>query len=135
MRDRGKTDHGGDERLLGRLRQLSLIDLDSLLAGATGERWAELLAAHADDLIDALGQARQRMSELGRVVAAGPDPLAVLGAAREVRVRGAVGEGGARLAARLAERAAACRDLARLDEAAALLLPRLFELERRRGSS
>jgi len=131
--DRGKSELGGDEHLLGRLRQLSLIDLDSLLAGASGARRAELLAAHADDLADALGQARTRMADLGREISAGPDPLVVLDATPALRARGAAGEGPGRLAARLAERASACRDLARLEEAAALLLPRLFEIERRRG--
>jgi hypothetical protein len=132
--DRARTEAEGDERLLGRLRQLSLIELDSLLGGAGGPRYAELLAAHADDLIDALGQARRRMAELGRELASGPDPLAVLEASPALRARGGGAEGSARLAARLAERAAACRDLARLDDAAALLLPRLFEIERRRGA-
>ncbi len=74
------------------------------------------------------------MAELGHEVAAGPDPLAILDAAPGTRARGAVTEGPGRLAARLAERAAACRDLARFEEAAALLLPRLFDVERRRGS-
>jgi len=129
----GSGSEGGDDRLLGRLRQLTLIDLDSLLAGASGASRVELLGAYAGDLIDALRQARARMVELTRAVAAGPDPLAILDATRSVRVRGAAGEGPGRLAARLAERASACRDLARLDEAAALLLPRLFEVERRGG--
>jgi hypothetical protein len=124
---------GEDDQLLARLRQLSLVELESLLAGATGARRAELLSAHADDLLDALAHARRRMAELGREVTAGPDPLAVLEAPRSMRARGAASEGPGRLATRLAERAAACRDLARLDEAAALLLPRLFEIERRRA--
>jgi hypothetical protein len=133
MRDRTRAD-SGDERLLGRLRQLSLVELDSLLAGASGQRYAELVAAHAGDLLDALEQARRRMNELGREIASGPDPLGVLDAAPAVRARGGAGsEGPARLAARLVDRAGACRDLARLQEAAALLLPRLFEIERRRG--
>ncbi|HTE55344.1 MAG TPA: hypothetical protein VK698_31035 [Kofleriaceae bacterium] len=132
-RDRDAAELGDDDRLLGRLRQLSLVELESLLAGASGAGHAELLAAYADDLLDALAQARRRMNELGREVTVGPDPLAVLEASPALRARGAVAEGPGRLATRLAERAAACRDLARLDEAAALLLPRLFEIERRRG--
>jgi hypothetical protein len=120
-------DVGGDERLLGRLRQLSLIDLDSLLAGASGSQHDELVAAHAADLTDALGQARRRMGELTAEVAAGPDPLAALDS--PAAPREAAGQG---LAARLVERAAAGRALARLEEAVALLLPRLFEVERRR---
>ena len=131
-RDRGAP-LGEDDQLLARLRQLSLVELESLLAGATGARHAELLSAYAGDLLHALAHARRRMAELGREVTAGPDPLAVLEAPQSLRARGAAGEGPGRLATRLAERAAACRDLARLDEAAALLLPRLFEIERRRG--
>jgi hypothetical protein len=124
---------GEDDQLLARLRQLSLVELESLLAGATGARHVELLSAHADDLLDALAHARRRMLELGREVTGGPDPLAVLDAPQALRARGAASEGPGRLATRLAERAAACRDLARLDDAAALLLPRLFEIERRRA--
>jgi hypothetical protein len=125
-RDAG-GDRGGDERLLGRLRQLSLVELDSLLAGASGEQRDELLAAHAEDLTDALGHARRRMDELTAQVAAGPDPLAALDAPAA-----RMDAPGQALAARLGERAAARRDLARLEEAAALLLPRLFEVERHR---
>ncbi len=128
----GSSD-GGDDRLVGRLRQLSLIDLDSLLAGAGGESRVELLGAYAGDLIDALRQARARILELTRAIVGGPDPLAILDATPSVRVRGAAGEGPGRLSARLAERASACRDLARIEEAAALLLPRLFDVERRGG--
>jgi hypothetical protein len=95
-------DLGGDDRLLGRLRQLSLIDLDSLLFGAGPDRRAEVVAAFADDLADALLRARDRMAEAGRS------------------------------AHRLAERADACRQLARLDEACALLLPRLVDIDKRR---
>jgi hypothetical protein len=121
-------DLGGDERLLGRLRQLSLIELDSLLACTSGAQRDELLAAVAADLSDALGQARRRMGELTAEVAAGPDPLAALDAPA-ARLSGAQAQA---LTARLIERAAARRDLARLEEAAALLLPRLFEVERHR---
>jgi len=136
MRERGTDETSGDLELLGRLRQLSLIELDSLLAGASGSRQTELIAAHVDDLLDALGQARRRMAELGRQIAAGPDPLAILDAAPAVRARGGPSaEGPSRLAARLLERAAACRELARLEEAAALVLPRLFDLERRYGAT
>lgn len=122
-----------DHLLLGRLRQLSLIDLEALTFGAAGELRGQLIAAYADDLADALVRARQRMAELVKSIASGPDPLQIASAPAEVRVRGGAGEAASRLSARLGERAEACRQLARLDEACALLLPRLVEIDKRRG--
>lgn len=123
---------GADDRLLGRLRQLSLVELDALVAGAGPERRAELLEAYAGDLADALARARARMGELVATIAKGPDPLALVGAPAATRAKSGATESSGRLAARLDERAEACRDLARLDEACALLLPRLIEIDRRR---
>ncbi|HLU66584.1 MAG TPA: hypothetical protein VKZ63_09930 [Kofleriaceae bacterium] len=125
-------DLAGDERLLARLRQLGLVELDALLFGAAGPERARLLAAHADDLADALGRARERMAALVQAIAAGPDPLALVSAPREVRARDGATRAAGGLAARLFDRAEAARTLARLDQACAALLPRLFELERRR---
>lgn len=122
----------GDDLLLGRLRQLGLIDLDALIFGAAAELRGELVAAYADDLADALVRARQRMGELVESIASGPDPLQLASAPADVRARGGAGEAAGRLAARLGDRADACRQLARLDEACALLLPRLVELDRKR---
>lgn len=122
----------GDDLLLGRLRQLGLIDLDALTFGAAGDLRGELVAAYADDLAEALGRARQRMGELVKSIASGPDPLQLASAPPEVRARGGAGEAASRLAGRLGERAEACRQLARLDEACALLLPRLVEVDRKR---
>ena len=115
---------GADDRLLGRLRQLSLVELDALVAGAGPERRAELLEAYAGDLADALARARARMGELVATIAKG--------APAATRAKSGATESSGRLAARLDERAEACRDLARLDEACALLLPRLIEIDRRR---
>ncbi len=122
----------GDDELLGRLRQLSLIDLEALTFGAAGELRGQLIAAYADDLADALVRARQRMGELVKSIASGPDPLQIAAAPAEVRARGGAGEAASRLSARLGERADACRQLARLDEACALLLPRLVDVDRKR---
>lgn len=122
----------GDDLLLGRLRQLSLIELDALTFGAAGAPRDELVAAYADDLADALVRARQRMAELVKSIASGPDPLQLASAPPEVRARGGAGEAASRLAARLTDRAEACRQLARLDDACALLLPRLVEVDRKR---
>ncbi len=123
----------GDDLLLGRLRQLSLIDLEALTFGAAGELRGQLIAAYADDLADALVRARQRTAELVKSIASGPDPLQIASAPAEVRARGGAGEAASRLSGRLGERAEACRQLARLDEACALLLPRLVEVDKRRG--
>jgi len=123
----------GDDRLLGRLRQLALIELEALTFGAAGELRGELVAAYADDLADALERARARMAELVKSIASGPDPLQLASAPPEVRARGGAGEAASRLAARLAERADACRQLARLDEACSVLLPRLVDVEKKRA--
>ena len=122
-----------DDQLLGRLRQLGLVEVDALLEGAGRAERAALLAAHADDVADALAQARRRMDELVRLIAAGPDPLALCDAAPALRARAEARDAMARAARRLTDRAAACRDLARLDDACSLLAPRLCDLDQRRG--
>lgn len=123
-----------DEALLTRLRDLSLVDLDALLAGASGERYAELLATYADDLCDALGHARSRCRELLAGFTRGPDPLALLDAPYETRARDGGRAAADRVAERLAARAQACRALARIDDLAGQLFPRLVEADRRRAS-
>jgi hypothetical protein len=122
----------GDDKLLGRLRQLSLVDIDALLAGSSGEHRSQLLAAFTDDLCDALGQARARIRDLAETELRGPDPLALIEVPPASRTSSAAAAGAERAAARLRARADACRALAQLDDAAALLLPRLFEADRRR---
>ena len=129
---RGEAILDGDDRLLGRLRQLALIELEALTFGAAAELRGDLVAAYADDLADALERARARMAELVTSIAGGPDPLQLASAPPEVRARGGAGEAASRLAARLGERADACRQLARLDEACALLLPRLVDVDTKR---
>lgn len=123
-------DGAGDRALVARLRQLVIAGTDALWAGAGEELAAELGAAHAAEVADALAKARARARELLHQ-AGGADPLSLLEAAPEVRAR----EGGPALAeqvgARLRARAEACRALARLDEAAAELVPALVRLDRR----
>jgi hypothetical protein len=131
----GPGDDPEDERLLTRLRQLGLIELDALLFGAGPDARARLVAAYADDLADALSVARARMAGLLGVLSAGPDPLGLVAAGPEVRAGGGALEAAGRLAQALSRRAEACRTLARLDEACAVLLPRLFAVERMRRSS
>ncbi len=127
----GRTD---DERLLGRLRDLFLVDVDSLMAGCSGGRYAELLSSYADDLQDALRSARARMEELVREAAGGADPLALVELSSEVRARDGGRELVSRVTTRLEGRALACRQLARLDDLTGQLLPQLFEVDRRRAS-
>lgn len=116
-----------DEALSARLRDLALVDLDALVAGGK----PALADAYAEDVADALREARARLQAL-RGILAGADPLAVLEAS--ARQRG--GEGGTagaeRARSRLVAHADAGRALARLAELAAGLVPKLFEADRRR---
>jgi hypothetical protein len=121
-----------DEALLTRLRDLALVDIDALLVGASGEHYARLLVAHAEDLEDALRAARLRAAELQKVVAG--DPLVLLDAPYTARARDGGRESAERTAKRLGSRAAAARALARLDDLTANLFPRLLEADRRRAS-
>jgi hypothetical protein len=121
-----------DEQLVARLRDLSLVDLDVLLDGASPEQAALLLDAHAEDLADALRAARTRMQAHVREVAAGPDPIGLLDADARQRTRENARAAGERSALRLLARARASRALARLDELVAQILPRLLEADRRR---
>jgi DNA-binding transcriptional regulator YbjK len=126
--------HRSDEALLTRLRDLSLVDLDALLAGSSGARYGELLTTYAEDLSDALSAARARTRELASVAASGPDPMNLLDASYEARARDGGREHAERVVERLAARAEACRALARIDDLAAHLFPRLLEADRRRSS-
>lgn len=121
-----------DEALLTRMRDLALVDLDALLAGASGDQYAQLLVAHAEDVEDALRAARARMSELARAV--GSDPLTLLDAGYATRAQGGGREAAERVARRLSGRAQSSRALARIDDLAANLVPRLVEADRRRAS-
>ena len=128
------TGNDSDEALLTRLRDLSLVDLDALLSGATGERYAELLISHAEELADALMVARARTRELLTVATRGADPLNLLDAPYTTRARDGGREGARRVVQRLAARAEACRALARIDDLVAHLFPHLLEADRRRAS-
>ncbi len=112
-----------DEALSARLRDLALVDLDAL--------GAALVGAYADDVVDALREARARIGEL-RGKLAGPDPLNVLETTSRQRASDAGHAGAGRVRDRLAGQAEAARAMARLAELAAALVPKLFEAERRR---
>ncbi|HET7504261.1 MAG TPA: hypothetical protein VFK02_24740 [Kofleriaceae bacterium] len=117
-----------DEALSTRLRDLALVEIDALLIG---DRPQELIAAFADDVADALREARARIAQL-RSQLGGADPLAVLDVATRQRASDAGAAGAERIRARLAAQADASRALARLTDLAAGLLPKLFEADRRR---
>ncbi len=116
-----------DEALSTRLRDLALVELDALIAGDR----PNLIAAYADDVADALREARARIAAL-RAQLGGADPLGVLDAAVRQRATDAGAAGADRIRARLAAQAEAARALARLADLASVLVPRLFEADRRR---
>ena len=118
-----------DEELSARLRDLALVELDALCAGTDGKRAAELTGAYADDVLDALKEARARMVALK---VGGPDPLNVLDLAPRQRASDVARDGADRARMKLVANAEACRAHARLAELAANLLPKLFEADRRR---
>jgi hypothetical protein len=117
-----------DEALSTRLRDLALVEIDALLLG---DRSQELVAAFADDVADALREARTRIAAL-RGQLAGADPLAVLDVTTRQRASDAGAAGVDRYRARLAAQADAARALARLTDLAGGLIPKLFEADRRR---
>jgi sRNA-binding protein len=120
-----------DEPLTTRLRDLALVELEALTAGLDGARAGELTAAHADDIADALRDARARIAAL-RQALGGADPLGALDASPRQRASEGGKGGSDRARARLADQAEAARQLARLADLAAGLVPRLFEADRRR---
>jgi uncharacterized protein with beta-barrel porin domain len=117
-----------DEALSTRLRDLALVEIDTLIQG---DRAQELVAAFADDVADALREARTRIAAL-RAQLGGADPLAVLDAATHQRASDAGAAGVDRIRGRLAAQADAARALARLADLAAGLIAKLFEADRRR---
>lgn len=118
-----------DEALSTRLRDLALVDLDALTVGARDAQ--ALIAAFADDVADALREARARIATL-RAALGGADPLNVLDLAVRQRASDSGAAGAERVRTRLVGQADAARALARLAELAATLVPRLFEADRRR---
>jgi hypothetical protein len=117
-----------DEALSTRLRDLALVDIDALIMG---DRAQELVAAFADDVADALREARTRIAAL-RGQLGGADPLAVLDITPRQRASDAGAAGVDRIRARLVAQADASRALARLTDLAGGLISKLFEADRRR---
>jgi hypothetical protein len=120
-----------DEALSTRLRDLSLVDLDALVAGLPSDAGTALVSTFAEDVADALREARARIGEL-RGQLGGPDPLNVLDASYRQRASEGGQAGAERARTRLLGQAEAARALARLADLAAGLAPKLFEADRRR---
>jgi hypothetical protein len=120
-----------DEALSTRLRDLALVNLDALTAGLDGSAAQALVAAYADDVADALREARARIVALKKELA-GPDPLNVLDLGPRQRASDAGHAGAERVRDKLGSQAEAGRAFARLAELAAALISRLFEADRRR---
>ena len=116
-----------DEALSMRLRDLALVELDALAIGGRGN----LVAVFADDVADALREARTRIAAL-RAQVGGADPLSVLDVTVRQRASDAGIAGAERVRTRLIAQAEAARSLARLTALAAALVPKLFEADRRR---
>jgi len=115
--------------LLERLHELSLLDVDAVVAPADPNP-AELLGAYVADLEEALAEARRALRDAHAELGAGPDPLLLVEQAPERRV--AAGDQGVKDAAdRLRARAAGRRDMARLEELVRRVLPRLLDADRR----
>lgn len=116
-----------DEALSTRLRDLALVDLDALVVGGR----QDLVGPFADDVADALREARARIAAL-RTQLGGADPLNVLDLAGRQRATDSATAGAARVREKLVSQADAARALARLADLAAALVPKLFEADRRR---
>ena len=117
-----------DEALSTRLRDLALVDLDALVLGGR----ADLVGAFADDVADALKEARTRIAAL-RSQLGGADPLNILDVSVRQRASDAGAAGAVRVREKLAAQADAARSLARLADLAAALVFKLFEADRRRS--
>ncbi len=119
-----------DEALSARLRDLSLVELDALTAGLASADAQVVIATFADDVADALHEARTRITAL-RQAMAGPDPLNVLDLQSRQRASDAGQAGALRVHDRLVTQAQAARALARLADLASNLIGKLFEADRR----
>jgi len=121
-----------DALLLDRLRDLSLVELDTLLAGTAGQDRTALLDAFVGDMLDGLVAARERIRALQQAARAGGDPLVLLDLPGPRRAA----EGGPlreSVDTRLAGVADAYRRAAQLADAVRGVLPLLIAADRRRS--
>jgi hypothetical protein len=120
-----------DEPLCTRLRDLALVDLDALTVGLDGAAGQALTSAFAEDVADALREARARLAALRKDLA-GPDPLNVLDMTARQRASDSGHAGAARITDRLDGQTEAARAFGRLAGLTAPLIAKLFEADRRR---
>jgi hypothetical protein len=120
-----------DEALSTRLRDLSLVEIDALAAGLGSSDAQALIATFADDVNDALRQARARIATL-RQALGGADPLNILDLQARQRASDAGQAGAERVRERLVAQAEAARALSRLADLTSGLVGKLFEADRRR---
>jgi hypothetical protein len=120
-----------DEALSTRLRDLALVDIDALTVALDGARGQEVAVAYADDVADALKEARARLVVLRKEMG-GPDPLNVLDLPARQRASDAGHAGAERVKDRLVAQTEAARVFARLAGLTAPLVAKLFEADRRR---
>ena len=114
-----------------RWREIAAVDPQVLLLGVVGAEREEMALALVDDLQDALLEIRQNRRELlDQMTIANEDALSFVEAPPLLRTK----DGGHELAKRaqsgLLAHAAKARQVARLDELAAAIVPRLFEADR-----
>ena len=119
-----------DETLCTRLRDLALVELDALTVGLAGNDAQVVIAAFADDVADALREARARIAAL-RQTRGGPEPVNGLVLLARHLASDAGQAGAERGRDRLAAQAAVVRSLPRLADLAACLVGKLCDADRR----
>jgi len=120
-----------DEALAMRLRDLALVDIDALTSIASSSDAQALVAEFADDVAEALRQAKLRIVEL-RQGLLGAEPLQMVELPPRQRASEAAQAGIDRIRTRLVQQADAARALAKISELAAGLVAKLAEADRRR---
>jgi len=120
-----------DDELASRLRDLALVEIGALTAGLAAEEAQVIVAEFADDVADALGEARRRIASLRQALTES-DPLKVIDLPVRQRASDVAQSGVAQIRGQLDEQAAAGRALANLSALASGLISKLFEADRRR---
>lgn len=120
-----------DEELATRLRDLALVEINALTAGLAVNDAQTLVAEFADDVADALREARTRIASL-RQILSGSDPLQVLDLPVRQRASDVAQSGVAQVRAQLDQHAEVGRALAKLAALSSGLIAKLFEADRRR---
>ncbi len=120
-----------EQFVLARLRDLALVELESLLVGTAGQERSELLATYIADLADALRRVRDLIHTL--LEGTRQEPLRIVEHSSSER-SGELGRASAiRSVQGLRDRASLLRRVAVLDELAACVLGKLIEAEHGSG--